>query len=626
MKNDKVCTIHGHLYGLLCGRLEILDRVRDAQIYVVPSSREMTGDDVQTAKPAIKSLSVNELKAATSAAQLVLKDVTGEDGNFCLMNSDYQGGPVDVYVLIDRVPLPGSEDGWSMLPEPKALFLGTYVPTDSEEGWALSLTIPQSLWCRLKRLADAWTIIGKVTACANSNIALGGVTVTAFDVDWLQDDELGSGVTSVSGIYRIDYLGSKYRAGTFIDVELFGGPDIYFKIKDGDGNSILDELPSIGRSPGRRDREPCACIDVCAKVPVPEEDPGPIATAWTGVGIAFTIPDGIGLNDFDDDGYAGAAKYALTGVTRMTGSAGIKTGAGNPIEYRFRVSNTTAANTASPVAEASFTRIVGKSPDDNLWVNTKVCEMVRFFPSYKIVKVIAKQVDLDADGWLDVNKSIHRTFVERADVDPLDIPSFDFIDSDGMMAINTAKLTTEPDVSGAGLAPGEEVPAGDRISIEKFAIRFETREVINKATNTFGPMPGDGTTVNAFVMNNNPRYGKLAMKEHLQGTPCDVLTGAINAAYTVHHPHLRSVSLTVRSNDGVYSVSLNDPPMPLSGNTNPAITHLNNASLALPNAPPNVLHKCTYLVQLDTRLRLHTGDSSAHLQTIPTTFFWDPTP
>jgi len=630
MGNNDVCTIHGYLYGLICQRLEVLDAIRDARIWAVASKRDVTGASMtgaagaQEGKRAVKALSGEELKAATAGASL--SSATDDKGRFCLMDPEYRGGAVDIYVLIDRVPLPGSEEGFSELPEPQALFLGTYLPVASDEGWVLSLVIPQSVWCRFKRLADAWTIVGRVSACGNPQIPLGGVTVTAFDVDWTQDDELEQDVTTAAGIYRIDYPGWKYREGTFIDVELFGGPDLYFKIVDADGNTILDEPSSRGRTAERCDRGPCACIDLCGEVPVPDDGDGlPVPSVWTGVGTAFTIPDAGSLNDFDADGYAGAAKFALTTTARMTGSADIKTSAANPIEYRFRVSDTTAANTDPPLAEANFTRVVGKSPDDDLFVTTKVCEMIRYSP-YKIVKVYAKVVDLDSEGWLDVNKSIQRTFIERPDVDPLDLPDFVYVDSDGLMAIDTAKLTTTSNVSGAGLDPGDPVPAGDQIGIEKFAIRFEVREVIDKATDTYAPLPGDGWTVNAFVMNNNARYGKLAMKEHLLGTPCDVLSGSIHAAYTVHHPHLRDVSLTVVSNDGAYNVSLSDPPMPLAANVNPAVTHLHNASLALPNSPPNTLHKCTYLVQLHTRLRLHTGDGAASSQSIPTTFFWDPAP
>ncbi|MCP3960607.1 MAG: hypothetical protein GY719_22415 [bacterium] len=628
MSEQQICTIQGYLYGLICGKHGIMDRVGRARIYAVASEREVTGeaiataDNAQAAKPGLKRLNEDELQAKLDGERLVLEGETREDGWFCLRNPDYQGGPVDVYVVIDRVPLPEHEPAWKKLPGRRVFFLGTFLPVASEEGFVLKLVIPQYLWCRLKRAADAWTIAGKVTACANPSVAIGDVTVTAFDVDWVEHDTLGSDKTSASGIYRIDYPGDAYRQAPFIDIELFGGPDVYFKIEDDDSNVLLDEPSSAGRAAGRADRGVCACIDLCVDVQV-EEDGPVVPSIWTGIGTDFTIPDGGSLNDFDDDGYADTPKYALWRTIRMTGSAALETVAGNPIEYRFLVSDTTAANSDPPVAAANFTRVVGKAPDENLFASIKVCQMVRFSP-FKIVDVKAKLGDLDPDGWLDVNKSIERTFIEDSTLSPLDIPDFVFVDTDGLMSINTRNLTTEPNVPLAGLDPGDAVPAGDRIGVEKFAIRFEVREVIDKATNTFGPMLGDGTTVNALVMNNNPRVGLLAMKEHLETTSCSPLTGSIHVAYTVHHPHLRDVSIRVKSNDGVYNVNLSDPPLPLSGNTSAAITHLHNAALAVPNSGSNVLHKCTYLVTLRTWLRLHTGDNVMDDQHVHTTFYYEP--
>jgi hypothetical protein len=626
------CTVKGYLYGVVCGRFSIVDAVAEAEIIaVVSEEKEVSGEslarvsDAQELKRAVRRVQESDLQAALERSRVTMRAKTEADGSYCLVQPDYEGGLLDLYVAIQSVPLVAPERRGMPLSEPVYLHLGTYEPVRPEGEALLKLLIPQHVWCWLKKLADAWTIVGKVTACDDPNVAIGGLTVFAFDVDWTQDDPLGSDTTSSGGIFRIDYPGDAYRQGTFIDVELFGGPDVYFRIEDSDGNVLLSEPPSKGRSPGRADSGPCLCVDLCVDVPVPQ-DGNVIPSIWTGIGTAFTIPDASSLNDFDADGYAGLAKYAFTDAPRMTGSAAAHTAAGNPIEYRFLVSDTTGTNGDPPLAAGNFTRTVGVSPDDNLFVSTKVAQMVRFAP-FKIVDVWAKLVDLDPDGWLDVNKSIERTFIERPDVDPIDLPDFQYVDSDGLMQIDTSPLTTEPDVPDGAAAPGQPVPVGDRIGIEKIAIRFEVREVIDKATSTFGPMLGNGTTLNAMVINNNPAFMKLAMTEHLAGTPCDILNGTIHVAYTVHHPHLRAMTLTVTSNDGTYNVSLSDPPeLPLSGNTNPAIVHKNNPALAVPNgpSPQPTLHKCTYLVVLTVTRRLHTGDDAVIPVWIPTTFYWEP--
>jgi hypothetical protein len=624
VSEKRECSLRGYLYGVVCGRLGILDPIRGAEVFAVVTQLEETAESLpragteQDQKRVVKRVDAGEVEAAVGA-NVAMRGKVDPDGSFCLVDERYKGELVEVYVAVHGVPYGDEERG---LEEPIYLHLGVYAPVRSDGESLLKLVIPQRVWCWLKQLADVWTIAGKVTACDDRTVPIGGVTVSAFDVDWTQDDALGSAVTSPAGIFRIDYLGDAYRQGTFIDVELFGGPDVYFKIEDSGGNVLLDEPRSIGRTPGRADSGPCLCVDLCVKVPVPP-DGTVVPSIWTGIGISFTIPDASSLNDFDSAGYAGAAKYAFTGAPRMTGSAALRTAAGNPIEYRFLVSDTTGTNGGPLLPAADFTRIVGVSPNDDLFSEIRVAQMVRFSP-FKIVNIYAKLVDLDPEGWLDVNKSIERTFVDEPGIDPPDIPSFAFVDLDGLMGIDTRPLTTAPDPPSG--VPGQPVAGGDLIPIEKIAIRFEVREVIDKATSTFGAMPGNGTTLNAMIVNNNPTYMRLAMTEHLAGTPCDILHATVHVAYTVHHPHLQAMSINVTSNDGTYHTSLSDPTeLPLAGNTNAAIVHKNNPSLAIPNgAPPIQLHKCTYLVQLSVTRRLHNGDGAVSTDTLATTFYWEP--
>jgi hypothetical protein len=116
--------------------------------------------------------------------------------------------------------------------------------------------------------------------------------------------------------FRIDYLGAAFRQGTIIDIELFGGPDIYFEVQDSGGTTLLAEDPSVGRTPGRADSGPCTCVRLC--VDLPGDGGGDtMPSAWTRVGTAFLIPDSpAALNDFDADGYTTAAKFVLTGAPR----------------------------------------------------------------------------------------------------------------------------------------------------------------------------------------------------------------------------------------------------------------------------------------------------------------------
>ncbi len=625
------CTIRGYLYGVVCGHLRVWDRIAGAHVFAVPS--EENGSNVDSlarpgrpaTKQVVRDIDEGKLKKLTAGA---MQDATDTNGAFCFENPDYDGELLDIYVCVSAVPTPGLEGESLPLDTPECLYLGTFRPFRFGDTWYLIAVIPDPLWCRIRRKADAWVIVGRVTPCEEESIGLGALDVTAFDTDWLQHDNLGTATTNANGVFRIDYPGSRFRQGTWIDVELFGGPDVYFKVEDQDGNVLLEEAPSRGRSAGRRNRGPCFCVELCVDVDIPPV--GVIPSAWTGIGTAFNIPDGTTLQDFDADGYAGAARYAFHHVTRMTGSAPNVTLGGNPVEYRFLVSDTTTPNGAAPPPSGDFSRIVGIGADIGLFSPTKVAKMIRYSP-YTVVNIRAELVDLDADGWFDVNAAINRTFAAHPTLTPADIGDFLFDDTDALMAIDTRKLTTEDDVPGSVGQAGDPVPGGDRIGIEKKAVRFEIREVIDKLANVFNGMPGSGTTLNSMVMNNNPAYLKVAMTEHLAGgDPCSPLSGAKpHVAFTAHHPHIRDVNINVRSNDGSYNENLDDtatkPPtsddnIPVAGNTSETVNHLHNPSVDL----PGTMHKCTYIVTLSVLRRLHTGDGAVSANNPQTSFYYEP--
>lgn len=611
MEAQHQLTVTGRLRGVLCGRRQIFDPLVGTRIYALPSSRSETlarptPQGEEGLKTVLRSSSAEELETLRRGADFVLTGTVSGDGTFRLGGSGYQEGLVEVYAEITGVPSPKGRSSLAPLDPLWVLFLGLH---DLRQG-PLDLLLPPSIWCRLKRLADVWTIVGRVSRCDNPSIPLVGVTVRAFDVDWTQQDPLGSDVTAADGSFRIDYPGEAFRKGTFIDIELFGGPDVYFKIEASGGLEILAEPPGRGREPGRADSGPCLCVDLCVDLPS-----GGIPTAWTGIGDTFTIPAGPALHDFDAHGYAGILKYGLTDVIRMTGSAPLRTAAGNPVEYRFLVSSTTAPNGGPAVPAGAFTRVVGKGPDAALFHPIKVGEMVRFLPVFEIVEIEATSADLDSEGWLDVNRSILRTFTGHPTLTPADIPTFQFVDRDGLMGINTHSLTTEPDIPAGAATAGQPIPAASLVTVERFAVRFEIRDGI-----THLPLSGDGTTLNSMVANNTAIFAKVEVTEHQTVGSCAPLNGTIHLAYTVYHPLLQAMSLGVRSNDGSYNVSLNDPPsLPLSGNTNPAVTGQNDPALTVP--PP--LHRCTYLVTLSATPRLHDGEQPRGLAVPQTTFFYE---
>lgn len=252
-----------------------------------------------------------------------------------------------------------------------------------------------------------------------------------------------------------------------------------------------------------------------------------------------------------------------------------------------------------------------------------------FYASFKIVTIYAKLADLDPDGWLDVNISIERTFTDDPSLDPteLTIPGlWQWVDLDGMIAINTNQYVNHPNIPDSVAGPGDPVPVADRLPIQKMSIRFETREVIDKATNNYVTLPGSGMTLNSMVVNNNPAFMKVAMLEHITLGYCAPLSGDVHAVYTVCHPHLDDVTVTARKNSDLTATSLTAatvPPIPLINNTDTSLDHINN-SAGIKINDFLTMTKCTYIVKLHVRRRLHTGDSAVSSTHVDTSFYWEP--
>jgi hypothetical protein len=300
-----------------------------------------------------------------------------------------------------------------------------------------------------------------------------------------------------------------------------------------------------------------------------------------------------------------------------------KTSGGDPIEFRFLVGNTTAAINVASLTAAQFTRIVGAGPiaDKNLFTTTQLGDLFRVvtFSPYvtDTVTIVAVLSDLSVDGWLDVNKVIEHRFIEQGR-DPSTISSFSWIPSGDMMLVNTHALPTVANVPAGVAIAGQPVPVGDRLPVEKMSLRFETRNATTHAA-----LPGSGKTLNSMVVNNNPIFLKVAIKEQQDaGDPCGVVHGIPHIAYTVYHPHLQSADVHIYSNSLAYNQHLSDPPLPLSGNTNPAIANLNNPALEV---LPHPTAKCTYIVILSAQSRRHTGGGQVSGENhLPIAFYFEP--
>ncbi|MEO6455070.1 MAG: hypothetical protein ABIN97_13405 [Ginsengibacter sp.] len=616
--------IKGNLCGFLCE--DCTEPIFPAEVLLyLPSQKErVIAATVANTKETFRAVGNKERDSRKEL--LLTRTKTDAQGNFEFsVDEKYANTAFDIDFVcgnVPRIPPKGPRK------EPVQFHLTTFYPQWRIENasenyyynWKYCIT--SKWWCYIRGYYfDAWVICGHLRNC-ETGAPIANATVTAWDADFLTDDNLGSATTDAGGHFRIDYTSVQFKQtflSPWINVEtdpgtltFNSGPDVYFKASIG-GVTLIDET-----SANRRNNVGyCLCVDLCTKINVGDPGDTNFPSAWTGIGTAFNISTGIGPKDFDADGYAGSGKYGLSSVIRLTGQAAPKAASGNPIEYRFRISDVTTPNGGAAPALANFTKIVGVTP--GLFVAGTVAKLMEKVFPFTVYDVISDQADFDAEGWFDVNSAIARTQI----INGLgSLSNYWFIDEDTLVALNTSALTTAPDVAPGVANAGDVFPAGSKIPIEKVAIRFEIREVVNKPANIFNVIAGSGKTLNSGIINNNSSFLKFAVQELQTLGDCSPVSGTLHAKYTVHHPHLQSTSINVHNNSWTINKGLSDSFIPLSGNTNAAVNAGNNNSLQI-NASPNDLVRCTYAITLYVQRRLHNGDSQLSHEEQQILFFYD---
>jgi hypothetical protein len=613
----------GNLCGFLCEECREPLAGMEVLLYLPWRKESIAQTAVADVKDTFRLVSKEE--AASRKELLIAKTKTDEFGNFEFeLDEKYSKTVFDIDFVCGTVPRVPPKPR----KEPLQFHLTTIYPQWRNVSGGESVfykweyCLSAKWWCYIRGYYfDAWVICGHLRNC-DTGTPIANASVTAWDADFLTDDNLGTAVTDANGHFRIDYTSIQFKQ-TFIPwlhvetdpgpgLTFQSGPDVYFKAVLG-SITLIDEK----KADCRKNVGYCLCVNLCSKIHVGNPDDS-FPSAWTGIGGAFNITTGIGPKDFDANGYAGgSSKYALYSVINLTGQAAAKAVSGNPIEYRFLVSSVTTANGGPAPALANFTKIVGVTP--GLFVAGSVAKLTKKvfpFPDYD---VISDQSDFDADGWFDINNALNRTATLLGE--PLS--NFWFTDMDPLIAMDTRVLTTAADVPSAAAAVGNPVPVANKIPIEKFAIRFEIREVVNKPLNQFNVITGSGKTLNSAIMNNNSMFMKLSVAELEATGLCTPINGTVHAKYTVYHPHLASSSLHLNNNSFTVNKNVTDGFLTLSGNTNPLVDGGANSSLQL-NANPNDLTRCTYALKLYARARLHNGESAiSDSGPIEQLFFYD---
>ena len=484
----------GTLKGQLCD--DCREYIANVEVLLyLPYRKEIVSSAVANAKETFHLVTKEEAKQRENL--LIAKTFTDENGNFEFsIDEKYANSAFDIDFICGTVP--------PKIPKPKRTEpLQFHITTlvmewrrnEFEEFNFFNWTheISYKFWCYIRgHYFDAWVICGRLVNC-KTNTPIANAKVTAFDADFLTDDNLGTDTTDSNGHFRIDYSSIKFKQtflSPLINVEtdpglpltFQSGPDVYFKAEIA-GTTLINET----RANARKNVGYCLCVKLCSEINVVNPEDPNFPSAWTGIGSAFNSVFGSGPKDFDINGFAGTGKFALTGIINLTGQAAFKSAANRPIEYRFLVSHTTTPNNGASPAIGNFTKIVGVTP--NLFVPSNVITLNKTSsdPSLpSIINVDSHQSDFDSEGWFDVNKSINRTLIDLG-LTPAHLSSYQIIEEDTLISMNTGVLTTAADVSFNIANAGEKIPSANKISVEKVAIRFEIRESITNV-----PIPGNG--------------------------------------------------------------------------------------------------------------------------------------
>lgn len=526
----------GHLCGILCGELEIIEDLSQVAIRVYrPNQQEdLTRRVVADVKDTVTLLSAEQV--ASKRERLLAECRTDDDGNFTINfgnNQDYNGEAIEIDVYLERAP---QQKQGQAQPTPIQVSLTTLQPRwrQSENDFVAvwDYCISQRLWCAIRERLGAWVIIGRLTSCAdNNNIALplAGYTVSAFDRDWLEDDPLGSATTDSNGIFRIDYLEIDFKQtflSPLVNVETLGasGPDLYFHVRDSSNTLVLEEPSSRGLQPDRDNSPACFCVRLCA--PINEEPPydHPYFTSMGYIQVVsdLTTDGKVNKTVFSNGKVRGRPDYAFFGNVALRGFIP-KThpDSSKPMRYRF-LYGVGAVTPTIPLMNnlTQITTVASRLIQWNLpsvgigWTQQPV--VVNPDPSAASPAgvppvpatpqaVPAHVIAIDTDGWITV--------------DPFAVD--DGFNSD-LLTFNTVSAVP------GGSAPGDG--AGNPVSSPRngqlLSIMMEA-----SATDGTGVMQ---SPIYPMYVNNWREVGLLALQE-LAGDPCAEISGNLNIEYTVDH-------------------------------------------------------------------------------------------
>ena len=578
--------IRGNVSGALCDDcLEPLVGVV-VRFYEANQTPEAAARASATTKDTVEPL--DDAAIAAKAERLVGEATVGADGSFTTTLSDrYEGSLLDVDYYCGTLPGHPRPHGGS---EPITIHVTTFSPrwlSNAEGGnqqAAYVETLSSRIWCWVKGRLGWWTICGHVLFCEGDE-PVPGVTVAAFDVDWLQDDALGTGITDAGGHFRIDYTSDAFKRTPFspwLNFELVGGPDVYFRVAAPGGAVLLAESRNEGRTPGRQNIGPCFCVDLCISGDVPLNPP--TVPVWTAVGN-YPVDPVVGA--FAANGTTTAGGYAFTSTLTLNGIMPDPLSS-QAIEYRFLVAQypalvdvplTGAALPATQIGILEYYYWDGVGAHfatTPFFVNSPgaTVSIPQNGPPDLIVPV---SVDAAADGWI-VAPRVNELFLSgRGRFQP----------TYPLAQLRTTAFTDEHfDLTVAAPVPlpldaGEVVPTSLLSSKPLFRVTFQSRDAASHAP--AGPdvvLPVIALSNVTYTYDQHSYWGggvgtttgvcSLGIQELVIGGGCAEIGDAMHLLWTVYHPYAGIPSIAITGNPviptpPVLSLSAGESLSPVGG-------------------------------------------------------------
>ena len=595
----------GQLCGLIC--TDCREALSDVivRLYRVREGENIAALAVASAKDTAAILSDDDVGG--KAGRLIAETKTDADGRFSFElgeREQYAGEAFEVDVYCASVPRmkAGAEET-----RPLQFTITTLQPQWRRvEGGFLAVwdyCIPFRLWCAIRARFGAWTICGTVRSCETQE-PIAGLKVSAFDADWTQPDTLGAATTDGAGKFRIDYSAADFKKtpfSPFINIEWFGGPDLYFRVETGGGQVLLDEPPTRGRASDRENAGPCFCVDLC----VDFDEPPPFDQPWfTHVGdfhIYSDISSATGRTLAAVVGHGGP-DYGFFGALKLKGFCP-KTLPGDPtkpMRYRF-LYQLEGEPTPTPIAGALVSdAVIGYRPiywklfDDNLVLTTQTVRLQASGatpdPTPAPVSpgpwgpVPAHVIVPDSDGWVTVDQNFSDDGINGV-----------------LMRFNTTQVLPVAGAPGSGAGNPVADPKNGRAT----ALIFEAGPV--------GEPAAYSNTLAKIHVNNWIEVRELNLQQFISGDSgaCSGLSADLDVLYSVDHELLASWGVRIESASGDAPGTV-VPPLP-AGSTargGSGTLHFDISSWA----------SCSYRVWLDTRRRLTDGENDDDTNSLLLTF------